>query len=143
MNNTNNQDIERLALEFIESLKRFDYDDLARRLSPDLYYRNHPFPGTHTREGGIKQLKLLFTGVKVFNPEILNIASNEDTVLMERYETFEGKFFHISFHVNGILKFRNGKIYEWRDHFDLMSCLISSIKSPFIVLYKFLKNKFF
>ncbi len=127
---------------FLSHLESFDYEAAWELVSDDLHYRNHPFPGTNTQKSSLKQLKILFTGLHTFKCRVLHIAADGETVLNERRETFIGHVFHIDLPVTSIIKVRDGKIYEWRDHFDFLTLVMNSIKSPFLVIAKLFGKEF-
>ena len=131
-----------IVLRFLKAIEVFDYDTAWELVSDDLHYRNHPFPATHTKESSLKQLKVLFAGMHTFKCRVLHIAANDGTVLNERRETFIAHIFHIDLPVTSIFQVRDGKIYEWRDHFDFLTLMINSIKSPFFVIAKLFGKKF-
>lgn len=136
-----NENIE-LVQRFLKAIEVFDYDAAWELVSDDLHYRNHPFPATNTKESSLKQLEMLFTGTTTFKCRVLHIACNGETVLNERWETFMSPFFHIDLPVTSIFQVRDGKIVEWRDHFDFLTLMINSVKSPFFVIAKLLGKEF-
>jgi limonene-1,2-epoxide hydrolase len=126
----------KVVAEFFEACENFDFDGAWQYVSDDLYYRNNPFPATKTKESSLKQLKTLVASLREFKIEIHQMAANGDVVLNERNDIFIGRFFHISLPVNGVFKLKDGKIYQWDDHFDFLTLILASLKSPFIVLGK-------
>jgi limonene-1,2-epoxide hydrolase len=127
-----------IVTEFLKACEDFDFDKAWGYVTDDFYYRNNPFPATKTKESSKKQLKLLVGSLKEFKVEIHQIAANGNVVLNERSDIFIGSFFYISLPVNGIFKIRDGKICQWDDHFDFLTLMIASLKSPFIVIGKLL-----
>ena len=131
-----------IVTDFLKACEGFDFDKAWEYVSDDLYYRNNPFPATKTKESSKKQLKILVGALKEFKIEIHQIAANDNVVLNERSDIFISSFFHISLPVNGVFKLRDGKIYKWDDHFDFLTLVVASVKSPFIVIAKLLGKEF-
>lgn len=127
--------------EFLSACAAKDFDKAWLLVTEDFYYRNNPFPATKTKASSKKQLKILVSSLKEFKIEIHNMAANENVVLNERSDIFVGRFFYISLPVLGVFKLRDGKIYQWDDHFDFLTLMIASLKSPFIVFGQWLKTK--
>lgn len=124
--------------DFLKACADKEFDTAWQLVTEDFYYRNNPFPATKTAASSKKQLKVLVSSLREFKIEIHNMAANGNVVLNERTDIFIGKFFHISLPVLGVFKLRDGQIYQWDDHFDFLTLMISSLKSPFIVFGKWL-----
>lgn len=131
-----------VVVKFLKAIEVFDYDTAWSLVSDDFYYRNHPFPGTRTKESSLKQLKVMFFVMNSFKCRILHIAASGDVVLNERHETFIGTLFHIDLPVTSIFTVKDGVICEWRDHFDFLTLIMNSLKSPFIVISKLFGAKY-
>jgi len=126
----------RIVTEFLQACEEKEFDKAWEYVTDDFYYRNNPFPATKTKTSSKKQLKVLVSSLKEFKIIIHHIAANGDVVLNERSDIFIGLFFHISLPVLGVFKLRDGKIYQWDDHFDFLTLMIASLKSPFVVIKK-------
>ena len=63
--------------------------------------------------------QLPFSSIKV---EMLSIAAVGDTVLMERIDYLKGPdgATLLTIPLMGVMKIRDGKLYEWRDYFDTL-----------------------
>ncbi len=125
-----------IVAKFLAHCEKFEFESAWEFVSDDFHYRNHPFPGTNTKETSLKQLKILVGSLDTFIIKIHQMAADGDTVLNERSDIFIGRFFHIDLPVYGVFKLRDGKIYEWRDNFDFLTLMIASLKSPFVVISK-------
>lgn len=130
-----------IITDFLKACEAKDFDSAWDFVTHDFYYRNNPFPATKTKTSSKKQLKFLVSNLKEFKIEIHNMAANGNVVLNARNDIFIGRFFYISLPVNGVFKLRDGLIYQWDDHFDFLTLMIASLKSPFIVLGQWLKTK--
>lgn len=108
------------AKELIETWKRKDVDGVLAMLDEEIVYHYHV--GSPPLEGKAKIRKFL----ERFGAEqedirwrIENYAERGDTLLVEGRDIYRKGDKEIDLPYMGIFRFRDGKILEWRDHFDM------------------------
>ena len=80
-------------------------------------------PGLPTTTGPDEAIAIVQTWGAAFASyelEIRHVASSDDAVLVERFETFrhgDGSIF-LALPVVGVAEFRDGKITNWREYYD-------------------------
>ena len=80
-------------------------------------------PGLPTATGADEAIAIVQTWGAAFSSydlEIRHVASTDDAVLVERFETFrnpDGSIF-LALPVVGVAEFRDGKIAHWREYYD-------------------------
>jgi limonene-1,2-epoxide hydrolase len=107
----------RLVEDFVASWNRLDYIAIEAAMTDDIVYHNIPMEPCI----GIAGFRSFIERMPAEKAEwtIHAIAENGPMVMTERTDRFEIKGVWISIRVMGIFKFRDLKIAEWRDYFDL------------------------
>ena len=92
-----------------------------RELFTDTTVRVQPgLPTTTGPDEAIAIVQSWGTGFATYETEIRHVASSDDAVLIERFETFrhaDGSIF-LALPVVGVAEFRDGKITAWREFYD-------------------------
>jgi limonene-1,2-epoxide hydrolase len=115
-----------LVAKFWETLYTRDWDAVAAFFDEDSHYEDVPTPdaGADGVANIVKRLKIGLDGIESFGHETRTMIADGDVVMTEHTETWN---FHtgesvanpfVSVHV-----IADGKIKEWRDHWDLQTLL--------------------
>lgn len=113
---------------FLDALQALDVDRARALMSPDIAYRNVPYPtarGPRATEAVLKGFLVPFTGFEV---QMLSIAADGPTVLTERIDTLSRGRFRLDFWVCGTFEVHDGLITVWRDRFDHLDMAFGLVK---------------
>ena len=89
-------------------------------------------PGLPTATGADEAIAIVKTWGQAFSNyelEVRHVASTDDAVLIERFETFRNAdgSIYLGLPVVGVAEFRDGKITVWREYYD--SAAIPGLRS--------------
>ena len=99
-----------------------DPDKLAAYFTDDAIYNNMPVDMPAAE--GIEAISAALQGISQMTSrgwEVIHSASVGDIVLNERVDRFEIGGASVDVEVCGVFELRDGKIYRWRDYFDMAS----------------------
>lgn len=126
--------------DFFVAARAKDLVRCSSFFSDDIVYHNVPFPPDRGREKAERTLRLFFKLPGQFTIDIHHIAEKDGVVLTERTDGVIHPFFTFSFWVCGTFVVKNGRITEWRDHFDLTAFTAAAFASPILALIKQAKS---
>ncbi len=104
---------------FIEACVRADPDEFAGYFTDDAVWWNSPWPPVKGRDAIRETLRRGAQAMQALPWEILHIVADGDLVLTERIDNFTVRGVRIRVPCMGIFELRDGKIYAWRDYWDL------------------------
>ncbi len=104
---------------FIEACVRADPDEFAGYFTDDAVWWNSPWPPVKGRDAIRETLRRGAQAMQALPWEILHIVADGDLVLTERIDNFTVRGARIRVPCMGIFELRDGKIYAWRDYWDL------------------------
>ncbi|MFF5262991.1 limonene-1,2-epoxide hydrolase family protein [Actinomadura viridis] len=125
---TSNQTI---VTEFLAAFEDLDVDRALTYVSRDIEYQNVPFPVVRGFDKFEKRMRGFTSKGTGYEAEIINIAANGPIVLTERIDVTIRKNWRARFWVCSTFEVRDGKIILWREHYDWVSVLASSVKGLF------------
>lgn len=106
--------------ELIEAWKRQDVEAVLAMLDDDVVYHYHVgSPPLEGREKVRRFLERFGKGQEDIRWRIDNHAENGDLLLVEGRDIYRKGGVEIDLPYMGIFRFRDGRILEWRDHFDM------------------------
>ena len=119
-----NESNEQAYLELLRSWERGGAAEVCSKIR-DLFTDATVWvqPGLPTTTGPDDAIAIVQTWGAAFASyelEIRHVASTDDAVLVERFETFrhgDGSIF-LALPVVGVAEFRDGKIINWREYYD-------------------------
>lgn len=115
----------KVSLKMLECMEEKDINGLLLCLDENVVWENAPLPNfvrANNLEEVRKLLSFMLKGISRFQVgEIISLVEEGDRVIMERTEILTMLGFEL--HVVGVsvLVFRNEKVIEWRDYFDVIS----------------------
>ena len=108
------------VIDFINHWNNRDIEGIMDALTEDCFYHNIPMEaqsGKAAIRANLEPFVLMATNIEWI---IHQIAENEDgVVLTERTDRFEINGQWISILVMGVMEFKDGLIFNWRDYFDM------------------------
>jgi len=110
-----------LVIEFINAWVRLDAKELANYFCEDGVYFNIPSKPVKGRQKIEKFIADFSADWKETQWDILSIAAQGDTVLVERNDNTKIGNNSLTLPCNGVFIIQNGKIKEWRDYFDMLT----------------------
>ncbi len=116
MSDTQNEDIIR---DFVSAWSRLDADELAAYFTEDGTYHNMPTGPVSGRDNIRAMIKEFSAPWTETQWDLLNIASDGDVVIAERLDRTKAGDKSVDLPCTGVFEMRDGKIYCWRDYFDI------------------------
>ena len=108
------------VVDFINHWNNKDIEGIMGALTEDCFYHNIPMEaqsGKAAIRANLEPFVQMATNIEWI---IHQIAENEDgVVLTERTDRFEINGQWISILVMGVMEFKDGLIFNWRDYFDM------------------------
>ena len=114
---------EQIVLTFLEYTRgqQQDVDALVGLMSDGFTHEvgvpSTPRVGRDAGRAELEHQNAMSTGL-LPGSEILNVASNDRAVFVERIDVFDMGRKQITLQVNGVFEVKDGKIVAWRDYFD-------------------------
>lgn len=115
---------EQLVVDFIHAAygDRMDVDAMTALISEDFVWQLHVplspvIVGRDAARAEIEKHSQLSTGM-IEGSEIRTIASNDDTVVVERVDVNAMNGVAVTFNVAAIFEVRGGEITHWREYWD-------------------------
>jgi limonene-1,2-epoxide hydrolase len=103
----------------VSAWSRLDADELASYFTEDGTYHNMPTGPVSGREN-VRTMIAEFTAPWTETQwDLLNIASCDDVVIAERLDRTTAGDKSVDLPCTGVFEMRDGKIYCWRDYFDI------------------------
>jgi limonene-1,2-epoxide hydrolase len=112
-------DAEGVVLALCEAFGRHDPQVLRQYLTDDVVYHNIPMDPAVGIEATISAIEGFFGMFDSMEIETTHIASRGNVVLTERIDTFTLGDLVAPLPVMGIFELRDGRVFAWRDYFDL------------------------
>ena len=119
-----NESNEHAYLGLLRSWERGGNEEVCAKIrelfTDDTVWVQPGLPTTTGPDEAIAIVKTWGAGFASYGVEIRHVASTDDTVLVERFETFrhaDGSIF-LALPVVGVAEFRDGKITNWREFYD-------------------------
>tara|TARA_B100001105_G_C22309926_1_gene407633 strand:- start:657 stop:1031 length:375 start_codon:yes stop_codon:yes gene_type:complete len=113
------QQNEEIIRDFVSAWSRLDADELASYFTEDGTYHNMPTGPVSGREN-VRTMIAEFTAPWTETQwDLLNIASCDDVVIAERLDRTTAGDKSVDLPCTGVFEMRDGKIYCWRDYFDI------------------------
>ena len=112
---------ERFVLRFLDLWDKQDVEAMLACFTEDASYIDMPLPSRHGIAAIRTYIEQIFSGFGV-RIETLLIASAGNIIFTERvdYLALNGADkAPVALPVDGVMEIRNGKIFAWRDYFDL------------------------
>ena len=103
---------------FVEAWNRMDFEAIVDLLDENVFYHNIPMEPVEGREAVRAYLRKAWR-FEAVDWQMINIASDGNTVLTERIDDFVISGHKVSLPVMGVFEVVGGKITVWRDYFDL------------------------
>lgn len=116
MRNLNN---EQLIREFISAWSRLDVEELISFFTDDGVYHNMPIAPVAGHETLWSFITAFVDGWTQTKWDILNIASCDNIVFVERLDRTKLTGRAIDLPCCGVFEVENGRIRVWRDYFDM------------------------
>lgn len=114
----------RIVTEFLRAMEQSDYAAALQLVSADCDYINPPPFGAVKGPAGIRAvLEPFFAPVLENRFEIKRVASDGDTVFVERLDRHRLETKWVELPVTGVFEVRNGLITYWRDYFDVATIM--------------------
>ena len=108
------------VIDFINHWNNRDIEGIMDALTEDCFYHNIPMEaqsGKAAIRANLEPFVQMATNIEWI---IHQIAENEDVVVLtERTDRFEINGQWISILVMGVMEFKDGLIFNWRDYFDM------------------------
>ena len=95
-----------------------DFEAIVDLLDENVFYHNIPMEPVEGREAVRAYLRKAWR-FEAVDWQMINIASDGNTVLTERIDDFVINRHKVSLPVMGVFEVVGGKITVWRDYFDL------------------------
>ena len=109
-----------VVTRFLRAMEQSDYASALQLVSPDCDYINPPPFGAVKGPAGIRAvLEPFFAPVLENSFELKRVASDGDTVFVERLDRHRLENKWVELPVTGVFEVRNGLITYWRDYFDI------------------------
>ena len=110
---------EEVVQEFCAAFATKDVDTISNLLADDVVYHNVGMAPAVGKEASIAMIQGFLDMAEKMTFEIHRIATNGDSVLTERTDTFTINGADSPVAVMGTFDLRHGKIVAWRDYFDM------------------------
>ena len=110
---------EEVVQEFCAAFATKDVDTISKLLADDVVYHNVGMAPAVGKEASIAMIQGFLDMAEKMTFEIHRIATNGDSVLTERTDTFTINGADSPVAVMGSFDLRDGKIVAWRDYFDM------------------------
>ncbi|MDT5091935.1 MAG: limonene,2-epoxide hydrolase [Mycobacterium sp.] len=123
----------RVVETFLYALRDKDFDVADAALDDDLVYQNVGLPTIRGRQRTMKMMRGLDRPNSGFDVKIHRIATEGSAVLTERTDVIRFGPFAPAFWVCGVFEVRDGRITLWRDYFDFLDMLKSSVRALFAI----------
>ena len=108
------------VIDFINHWNNRDIEGIMDALTEDCFYHNIPMEAQSGKAAIRANLEPFIQMSTNIDWIIHQIAENEDgVVLTERTDRFEINGQWISILVMGVMEFKDGLIFNWRDYFDM------------------------
>ena len=108
-----------IVREFVTSWARLDAAELSAYFTEDGTYYNMPAEPVSGRENIEKFINGFIAPWTSTDWEILSMAADGDVVFCERLDRTKSKNGDVDLPCLGVFEMRDGKIYMWRDYFDM------------------------
>ena len=104
---------------FMKAAADRDYDTAVSYLTDDIEYQNMPLPPVNGKDAVRGTLDMLLANADGSEWVVHREVENGNVVMNERTDRFNigGKWMELP--VAGVFELRDGKIFLWRDYFDL------------------------
>ncbi len=109
----------KLTRKFIEACVRADPDEFAGYFTEDAVWWNSPWQPVKGREAIRETLRRGALTMQALPWELRHIVADGDLVMTERVDHFMVRGALVSVPCMGVFEFRDGKIFAWRDYWDL------------------------
>jgi limonene-1,2-epoxide hydrolase len=105
--------------EFIANWSKLDASLLASYFTEDGTYYNMPAKPVSGRDNVEKFISAFLSSWTETQWDILNIVEQGDTVICERLDRTKTTNGDVDLPCVGVFEMKDGKIYMWRDYFDM------------------------
>jgi limonene-1,2-epoxide hydrolase len=110
---------EQVVQEFCAAFSAKDVDTIGKLLADDVVYHNVGMAPAVGKEASLATIQGFLDMSEKMDFQIHRIATNGDTVLTERTDTFTINGAQAPIPVMGTFDLKDGLIVAWRDYFDL------------------------
>ena len=104
---------------FIAAWRSRDATALASYFSEDAVYHNGPLPPVHGLDAIVAEIASFMEMGGDVGVDIVRMVADGPTVMVERVDHFTRDGQTASLPMFGVFEIREGRIYAWRDYFDL------------------------
>jgi limonene-1,2-epoxide hydrolase len=108
-----------LIRRFLEACARAEPEEFASYFSEDAIWWNAPWEPVEGRELIRETLRRGAAKMAALPWEIRHIMADGEVVMVERVDHFLAEGARVSVPCMGIFELRDGKIFAWRDYWDL------------------------
>ena len=113
------QDKVELVRKFCEAFSRMNADEIPEFFTEDAVYHNIPVAPAQGDEASRSVLEISLKPSQAVEFDILNISASGEVVWTERLDKFSMGDRQVELPVAGVFEVKEGKIFAWRDYFDL------------------------
>jgi limonene-1,2-epoxide hydrolase len=113
------EDAERVVRDLCDAFAKHDAQALRPFFTDDVVYHNIPMDAAVGIDATIGFLEGFFAMCESITIETTHLAVRDNVVLTERIDTFKLGEIVAPLPVMGTFEIRDGKIFAWRDYFDL------------------------
>jgi limonene-1,2-epoxide hydrolase len=110
---------EQVVRDFCAAVSQRDADVLRPFFSDEVVYHNIPMDPAEGIEATMATINMFLGICEGLEFEIHHLATDGDSVLTERTDTFTMQGKTAPLPVMGVFHVRDGKITAWRDYFDM------------------------